>query len=181
MVSTKSNVIKALFGFYFLHPERSFYVNEMVRRLGVDKRNLVKKLKELEKEKIFVSELKGNQRYYSLNKKYPLYKEYRNIFMKTAGIEEKLKSALSNVKGIKEAYVYGSYARGNMDAFSDIDIIIIGSHDTIMIQKEISRLQKDMDREINVINIDLKEFNDKKKSRDTFILDIFKNKHIKIV
>lgn len=53
MISTRSNIIKALLGFYFLHPGESFYVNEMVRRLGVDKRNLVKKLKELEKENFF--------------------------------------------------------------------------------------------------------------------------------
>ncbi|MDP2910990.1 MAG: nucleotidyltransferase domain-containing protein [Candidatus Omnitrophota bacterium] len=181
MISIKSKIIIPVLNFYFLHPEHSFYVNEIARRFNIDKRNLVKKLKELEKEGLFVSKVSGNQRYYSLNKKYPLYKEYRNIFMKTAGIEEKLKSALSNVERIKEAYIYGSYTRGNMDAFSDIDLIIIGSHDTIMIQKEISRLQKDIDREINVINIDLKEFDDKKKRRDPFILDIFKNKHIKII
>jgi len=181
MISIKSKIIRPLLNFYFLHPEHSFYMNEIARRFNIDKRNLARKLKELEKEGLFVSKVSGNQRYYSLNKKYSLYKEYRNIFMKTVGIEEKLKSALSNIDGIKEAYIYGSYARDNMDAFSDIDIIIIGSHDTIMIQKEISKLQKDMDREINVINIGLKEFNDKKNSRSPFILDIFKNKHIKII
>ena len=181
MISIKSKIIRPLLNFYFLHPEHSFYMNEIARRFNIDKRNLARKLKELEKEGLFVSKVSGNQRYYSLNKKYPLYKEYRNIFMKTVGIEEKLKSALSNIDGIKEAYIYGSYARDKMDAFSDIDIIIIGSHDTIMIQKEISKLQKDMDREINVINIGLKEFNDKKNSRDPFILDIFKNKNIKII
>lgn len=181
MISIKSKIIRPLLNFYFLHPEHSFYMNEIARRFNIDKRNLARKLKELEKEGLFVSKVSGNQRYYSLNKKYSLYKEYRNIFMKTVGIEEKLKSALSNIDGIKEAYIYGSYARDKMDAFSDIDIIIIGSHDTIMIQKEISKLQKDMDREINVINIGLKEFNDKKNSRDPFILDIFKNKNIKII
>lgn len=93
MISIKSKIIKPLLNFYFLHPEQSFYVNEMARRFDVDKRNLVKKLKELEKEGLFISKVSGNQRYYSLNKKYPLYKEYRNIFMKTIGIEEKLKSA----------------------------------------------------------------------------------------
>jgi hypothetical protein len=44
-----------------------------------------------------------------------------------------------------------------------------------------SRLQKDMDREINAINIGLKEFNDKKKDKDPFISNIFKNKYIKII
>ena len=181
MISIKSKIIRPLLNFYFLHPEHSFYMNEIARRFNIDKRNLARKLKELENEGLFVSKVSGNQRYYSLNKKYSLYKEYRNIFMKTVGIEEKLKSALSDIDGIKEAYIYGSYARNNMDAFSDIDIIIIGSHDTIMIQKEISKLQKDMDREINVINMGLKEFNDKKNSRDPFISDIFKNKNIKII
>lgn len=181
MISIKSKIIRSLLNFYFLHPEQSFYVNEIARRFNIDKRNLVRKLKELEKEGLFVTKLFGNQRYYSLNKKYSLYKEYRNIFMKTVGIEEKLRLALSNIEGIKEAYIYGSYARDNMDAFSDIDIIIIGSHDTIMIQKEISKLQKDVDREINVINIGLKEFDDKKKNRDPFVSGIFKNKYIKII
>lgn len=181
MISIKSKIIRALLNFYFLHPEQSFYMNEIARRFNIDKRNLARKLKELEKEGLFVSNTSGNQRYYSLNKKYPLYKEYRNIFMKTIGIEEKLKSALSDIEGIKEAYIYGSYARDNMDAFSDIDIMIIGSHDIITVQKKISKLQKDMDREINVINAGLKEFNDKKNKQDPFVLDIFKNKHIKII
>jgi len=181
MVSIKSKIIRSLLNFYFLHPEQSFYVNEAARRFNIDKRNLVKKLKELEREGLFVTKTSGNQRFYSLNKKYPLYKEYRNIFMKTVGIEEKLKSVLSNIEGVKEVYIYGSYARDSMDAFSDIDIMIIGSHDTIMIQKEISKVQKDMDREINVINIGLKEFDDKKKRQDPFISDIFKNKYIKII
>lgn len=101
--------------------------------------------------------------------------------MKTMGFEEKLRLALSNVPAIKEAYIYGSYARDNMDAFSDIYLIIIGNHDSILVQKEISKLQKDMDREINVINMGLREFNNKKRNCDPFILNIFKNKYIKII
>jgi len=181
MISTRSNIIKSLLGFYFLHEKQSFHVNDIVRRLGADKRNLVKKLRELEDEKILISEPRGNQRCYFLNKEYPLYKEYKNIFMKTSGIEEKLRLALSKVSGVREAYIYGSYARGGMDEFSDIDIIIIGNHDTILVQKEISKLQKGIDREINAISIGPEEFSDKKEKGDPFISGIFKEKHIKII
>lgn len=40
---------------------------------------------------------------------------------------EKLKSALKRIYGeqFKEAYLFGSYARGDYDADSDIDILIV--------------------------------------------------------
>lgn len=180
-MSITSELTKSLLGFYFLHEDESLYVNELVRRLGLDKRNLMKKLKELEKEGIFISQMRGNQKYYSLNKKFTLYKEYKTIVLKTIGLEQKLKDALTNIKGIKKAYIYGSYAEDKMDASSDIDIIVIGDQDTILIQKRISQLQKLMDREINVINVTEKEFALKKEKKDPFILNILKKKKIEII
>jgi len=181
MLSITSELTKSLLGFYFLHEDESLYVNELVRRLDLDKRNLMKKLKELEKEGIFISQMRGNQKYYSLNKKFALYKEYKTIVLKTIGHEQKLKDALTDIKGIKKAYIFGSYAEDKMDASSDIDIIVIGDQDTILIQKRISQLQKFMDREINVINITEKEFTLKEKKKDPFILNILKKKKIEII
>ncbi|MFH1854150.1 MAG: nucleotidyltransferase domain-containing protein [Candidatus Omnitrophota bacterium] len=181
MFSVASKTAKTLLDFYFLHEDESFYVNEIVRRLGLDKRNLIRKLKELEKEGVFISELRGNQRYYSLNKKFPLYQEYKNIFMKTIGLEGKLRKLLSGIKGVNSAYLYGSYAQDKMDTFSDIDLIVVGSQDIVFLQGKINKLQKDIDREINMINISQREFDSKKKNRDPFVLDILKKKHIKIV
>ena len=180
-MSITSELTKSLLGFYFLHEHESLYVNELVRRLSLDKRNLMKKLKELEKEGIFISKMMGNQKYYSLNKKFPLYKEYQTIVLKTIGLEQKLKDALTDIQGIKKAYIYGSYAEDKMDASSDIDIIVIGDQDTILIQKSISQLQKLMDREINVINVTEREFTLKKKEKDPFILNILKKKKIEVI
>ena len=83
MFSMSSEIVKSLLSFYFLHEDESFYTNEIARCLHADKRNLVKKLKELEKEGLFINELKGNQRNYSLNKRHPLYNEYKSIIIKT--------------------------------------------------------------------------------------------------
>ena len=116
-----------------------------------------------------------------MNKKLALYKEYKTIVLKTIGLEQKLKDALTDIKGIKKAYIFGSYAEDKMDASSDIDIIVIGDQDTILIQKRISQLQKFMDREINVINITEKEFTLKEKKKDPFILNILKKKKIEII
>lgn len=181
MLSADSKIVKKLLGFYFFHEDENFYLNEIVRRLGIDKRNLVKKLRELDQEGILVSEIRGNQRYFSLNKNYPLYKEYRNIFRKTFGLGEKLKKVLTGIKGIKNVYIYGSYASDNMDVHSDIDIIVIGNQDTIKVHDKITGLQKSIGREINVINISQKEFERKTKQKDPFIASILQGKNIKII
>ncbi len=181
MISITSKIAQSLLAFYFLHEDESLYVNELVRRLELDKRNLVKKLTEFEREGIFKSEIIGNQKYYSLNKKYPLYKEYKRIVLKTIGIEKQLKTALSDIKGIKRAFVYGSYAEDRMDAFSDIDIIVIGNHSTVLLHKKIAQLQKLTDREINVISISQEEFDAKVENEDPFITGILGKKRIEII
>ena len=69
MISITSKIAQSLLAFYFLHEDESLYVNEIVRRLGVDKRNLVKKLNEFEREGLFKSEIIGNHSTILLHKK----------------------------------------------------------------------------------------------------------------
>ncbi|MBL7072869.1 MAG: nucleotidyltransferase domain-containing protein [Candidatus Omnitrophica bacterium] len=181
MISMKSNVTKVLLNYFFLNPSESLFVNEISRKLDLDKRNLVKKLKELEEEGIMVSETRGNQKIYSINRLYALYEEYRKIVFKTIGIESKLKRMLKQVTGIEKVYLFGSYAKDAMEVHSDIDLLVIGDHKIMDLQKEISKLQKEIGREINVVNMDRKEFEDRKKKNDSFVETIFKEKNIEVI
>ena len=70
MISLRSEITKKLLNYFFLNPQESLYVNELSRKLALDKRNLVKKLKELENETILKSEKRGNLRFYSINRDY---------------------------------------------------------------------------------------------------------------
>jgi len=56
MISLRSEITRKLLNYFFLNPEASLYVNELARKLGLDKRNLVKKMKELEKEGLLKNE-----------------------------------------------------------------------------------------------------------------------------
>jgi len=180
MISLKSEVTRKLLNYFFLNPKESLYVNELSRNLVLDKRNLVKKVKELETEGILKSQVRGNLKLYSINRDYPLYNEYRKIVIKTIGFEESLRNALKDVKAIKDAYIYGSYAKDKMDTHSDIDLLIVGSHNIISLQKKLNSLQKEINREINVVNMNEKEFKRRIKNRDPFIIGILRNRHIRI-
>ena len=181
MISLRSQVAIKLLGYYFLNPDTEAYINELARSLQLDPKNTEAKLKEFEKKGLFKSEFRGKERYFYLAKDNPLLEHYRQIFLKTYGLEKKLKDILQDIKGLKQAYIFGSYASDKMDSSSDIDILAIGSHSVLELQRAIVRLHNDMGREFNVTNLTLKEFNLKKKERDRFITGIFRKKTVRLV
>lgn len=84
---TKSALRRKILVHYFSKPFSRLYLREIARLTGVDAGNLSKELAGLEREGLFVSEQKGNQRYFMLNRNYPLYKEMRSIVRKTCNIQ----------------------------------------------------------------------------------------------
>jgi len=181
MISLNSEITAKLLNYFYVNPHANLYINEISRKLKLDKRNLVKKLKELEKEGILKSYFRGNMKFYSINKSYPLYEEYGKIIKKTIGFEIKIKDVLKDVPGIEKTYIFGSYAKNKMDVHSDIDMLIVGKHDIINTQSKIGKLQKEINREINVVNLDEKEFKRKLKQKDPFILEIINGNNIKLI
>jgi len=180
MLNLRSKITQTVLGYFMLHEGAELYVHEMARRLSLDQKNLDRKLKELEKEGIFKSERRGKERYYSLNTSFPLLKEYKKIILKTVGLEHVLKEALQAVKGLKQAYLFGSYAKDQMDAASDIDLLAVGNHNTLELQKKISEIQKSVGREINVMSLGTAEY-EKKRKRDPFIKSVLQGKKIQIL
>jgi len=181
MISLNSKITQTVLGYLLLHDNESLYTGEIVRQFKLDKRNTVKKLRELEEVGLLVSTRKGKEVYYSLNKEYPLLSEIKKIVLKTWGIEHQLRSSLQEIEGIREAYIFGSYAKNKMDTSSDIDVLVVGEVDSIELSKKITAIQKNINREINLINITPKELVKKKKVRDPFIEKVFRSKRIKLI
>ncbi|MFH1369114.1 MAG: nucleotidyltransferase domain-containing protein [Elusimicrobiota bacterium] len=181
MISLRSKETAVLLTHLFLHENDKLFVNEMARMFGVDKRNLVKKLRFFAEEGLLSSEKKGQEVYYSLNKSFPLYQEYKKIVLKTYGIEKQLSQALRAVKGVEEAYLYGSYARNKMKVHSDIDLLVVGNANTMDLHKSISAVQEKISREINLINMSAEEFRRKEKENDPFLTEFINGGKIKLL
>ena len=80
MLNFRSKIAIKVLGYYFVNPARKHYINELARILDEDAGNLFRKLKDLEREGILSSEAIGNQRYFFLNKRYPLLKELKKAY-----------------------------------------------------------------------------------------------------
>jgi DNA-binding transcriptional ArsR family regulator len=94
----RSKVTVKVLNYYFLNQDAQVYINELARLLSLDLKNTETKLKELEKEGILTSEFRGKQRYYYLAKRNPVMEHYRQIFLKTHGVEKKLRDLLSGLR-----------------------------------------------------------------------------------
>ena len=86
----KSSISQTLLRHFFTHPEAQLYINEISKTLNLDKRNLVKKLKEFETAGLLKKQTRGNLKLYSINAQYPLYNEYRRILLAAATAGEKV-------------------------------------------------------------------------------------------
>lgn len=181
MISLRSEITKKILNYFFINPNDGLYVNELSRKLNLDKRNLVKKLKQLETEGLLKSTWRGNLKIYSIDKTFPFYKEYQKIILATVGLEDRLKKSLRSVPGVKEAYLFGSFAESKQRDHSDIDILVIGNHNVLELQRNLNPLQDEIGREINTVNMDEREYFKRKKSKDPFLLKIFDKKNIRLV
>lgn len=181
MLSIKSKITQKLLTYYFSNLHAKHYVNELARILEVDPGNLDRKLGELEGEGFFVAEKQGNLKFFQLNKNYPLLEEVKKWYKLKYGMEKRLEKSLKNLPGLQEAYIFGSYAKGSFGSESDIDILLVGSHSSLSAKRLIAKTENDTKREFNIIDLTEKELRERKKNRDEFIKNIFKNKIIKII
>ena len=120
--TTQQRVLGLLFG----QPNRSFYATEMIGLAGVGSGGVQRELARLAQSGLVTVRPVGNQRHYQANPEAPIYAELCGIVRKTFGMAEPLRLALTPLAAqIKCAFVFGSVAKRQDTASSDIDLMVI--------------------------------------------------------
>ena len=119
---TQQRVLGLLFG----QPARSFYATELIGLAGIGSGAVQRELARLVQSGLVTARSVGNQRHYQANPDAPLFAELCGIILKTVGLAEPLREALQPLSGqIQAAFVYGSVAKRQDTAASDIDLMVI--------------------------------------------------------
>jgi len=135
----------------------------------------------MEREGFLRAQLEGRQRYYSVNPEYPYLKAVFSLLQGTVGLVPSLKTALSHVSGIDEAYLYGSFAKDEADRASDIDLLIVGEPDTGALAVELRKLEKTLNREVNYTVFAPQELKRKLAAHDPFLTDVWQGRRIELI
>ena len=178
---SKSKLRKKILQLYFSHPEKEYYLRELERLLNKPVAYIRRELLNLEKSGLFVSEFKGKQRYFYLNKDYSLYEEIKKIVFKTIGVEGSLKDLLKNIKNIELAFIFGSFAKEEEDTYSDIDLMIIGNPNEDELVSAISKIEVKLNREVNYHIYTFSDINKKVQKGNTFINNVLSEPKIFLI
>lgn len=119
---TQQRVLGLLFG----QPRRSYYATEIIGLAGGGSGAVQRELARLAQSGLVTVRAIGNQKHYQANPESPLFAELSGIAQKTVGLAEPLRDALHPLAPqILAAFVYGSIAKRQDVAASDIDLMVI--------------------------------------------------------
>jgi predicted nucleotidyltransferase len=121
-----SPVQQRVLGLLFGQPERRFQSAEVIRLAGSGTGATHRVLTRLAAAGLVAVTCTGNQKHYQANRESPVFAEIHGLIVKTVGLVEPLRRALTPQAGeIRAAFVYGSVAKGTDNARSDIDLMVI--------------------------------------------------------
>ncbi len=121
-----ARVQQRVLGVLFGNPWRSFYANEVIGLARSGTGAVQRELARLEASGLVIVTRVGKQKHYQANARSPVFEELRALVLKTSGLADVLRGALAPVsEGIRAAFVYGSIAKGEDTAASDIDLVVV--------------------------------------------------------
>lgn len=171
-----------ILGWFFLHTEERYYVRQLARLIKDDLANLCRELNKLEQLGLLISNKQGNIKYYSINKTNPIFSELKGIMIKSVGLGNLIKDALTNSKSkIKYAFIYGSFAKDKQNISSDIDLLIIGSITYAEVTKILKPVEHKIAREINPVVMDNEEMKVRLHNQEHFFTTVIKEPKIWLI
>jgi len=163
-------------------PERRLYLRQIVRLTGAAQGGVQRELAFLVRAGILSKTREGNLAYFQASRTAPIYEELRGLVRKTAGIPELLRTALAPLSPcIERAFIFGSVARGEEGAASDIDLMVIGDVSFFDVVAATSPLQQTLGREINPTLFDSAEYARRLRAKDPFLTRVEKQPRIHLL
>ncbi len=186
-----SNIADSLFtktqqkvlGLLFANPDTSFYLNEIVRLADMGKGTIRRELERMTSSGLLTRKRIGNQNHYQANPESPVYNELVSISRKTFGLADIILQAMQPMaKLIQSAFIYGSIAKGEDTARSDIDLMIIGDDVAYTdLMNLLIPIEKELQRPINPTIYTLEDFKNKLNEKNSFITRVLEQEKINII
>jgi len=173
-----SRIRASILKLFIFNPKQEYYVREISRLTKEPFDPARRELMGLEEVGLLKSRLSGRQKYYSINTSHSLFPEFKSMILKTAGVGDVLRSRIGNRSDILSAFIYGSYAKNREDTESDIDIFVIGNISSMNLQEVISGIEAEIKREISPTIYSAKELKEKYRSKNNFIMEVFRGPKI---
>jgi uncharacterized protein len=175
----QQKVLTLLFG----QPDKSFYLNEVVRYAAMGKGVISRELAKLTAAGLLVVSKQGNQNHYQANASAAIFADLKQIVLKTFGLVGLLQAGLEPLlPQLEEAFVYGSVAKGEDHAGSDVDVMLVGhnlSYSDVM--QMLAPIESQLQRSINPTLYSPEEFAKRLASGQNFLTQVMAQARIDLL
>jgi predicted nucleotidyltransferase len=170
---------QAVLGLLFGQPERSFYLRELVAAAGGGASQVQRELAQLVAAGLVAREPRGNQVWFTANPASPVFGELKSLFAKTTGIADVVRAALTPfARQIVAAFIYGSVARGEHDAHSDIDLLVVGTVAPSRLAPAQMALKERLGRPVRLVLYSTGELREHAQGREHFLSSVLEQPKI---
>jgi predicted nucleotidyltransferase len=172
---TRGAVLVLLYG----HADQSFYTRQIAREVDTSIGAVQRELENLSRVGLIVRSSVGSQVFYQAKRDSPIFREMQALVNKTIGVFSVLRSALQPLaKRVLVAFVYGSVAREEEMAQSDVDLLVVGKATLDEVLSRLSNVEKSIGRPINPTVSSVAEFKSKLSSGNYYLAAVLKGQKV---
>ena len=170
---------QAILAATFLEPQKWWYMRELARHLHLTPSTLQREMDSLVSGGILRQRREGKHVYFQPVTDSPIFGELRGLLLKTAGLADVIRKALKPFADrIQWAFIYGSMAKAEEHAASDVDLMIIGQVGLAEVSSPLRKLEQRLNRPVNPTIYTSDQFASKVKSNQQFIAEVLRSKKI---
>ncbi|MBI2221653.1 MAG: hypothetical protein HYU53_10650 [Acidobacteria bacterium] len=156
-------------------PDKWWYLSELAHFLRTTPSSLQRALKALVDAGILQQRREGTRTYFRAETRSPLFPELRGLLEKTAGLLPTLREALEPFQGrINCAFVFGSMARAQEHALSDVDLLVVGTVGLAELAPALRKTEGRLGRDVNVTTYSAREFRKNVAAQDHFLSEVLR-------
>ncbi|HEY6293398.1 MAG TPA: hypothetical protein VI455_17745 [Terriglobia bacterium] len=170
---------QAILAATFAEPQRWWYMRELARHLRLTPSSLQRELAALVRGGILLQRREGKHVYFQAATDSPIFQELHGLILKTVGLVDVIRDALKPLTDrIEWAFIYGSVARSDEHAASDVDLMIIGEVGLADVSSPLRTAERSLNRAVNPTTYTPDEFAKKVKSNNHFIATVLRSKKL---
>ncbi len=151
-------------------------MRELARHLGVAPSSLQRELASLVHGGILRESREGKHVYFQPTTDLPFFEDLHGLIIKTAGLADVIRGALDSFADrIQWAFIYGSIARSEEHASSDVDLLILGRVNLAELSRPLRRAEESLGRAVNPIVYTADQFAQKVQARHHFAVEVLRS------
>jgi len=151
-----------LLGYLFAHADAAISIAELERRTGIPQQTISREVDRLAEAGLLAVRSSGRMRLVAANVGSPYFAELQALLLKVVGPAVFLSEALAEVRGIREAHVFGSWARryrGEVGPSpADVDVVVVGDPDPETVDTVCMDVGRRLGLEVNAIVLSEREW-----------------------